>query len=148
MNVGRWIACCLFMGAVCFSGTDLYAQGSTGGKKSSKGQPWQYNPANATLSPYLNLTNPDIGPLPNYFSLARPQLQQQDINKRQMLVSQEQESQIADLDKSFGIHSSEIKSTGTGAGFMNFDHFYPSAGGSSASRGSSARKGFKPKARH
>ncbi len=127
MNAVRLTACCFFIGLVCLPGADAFAQQ----QKSAKGKPWQYHPSSSTLSPYLNLTNPDTGPLPNYFSLTRPQLQQMDINNRQKTITQQQEDEINRLDKSFSVRNSEVKPTGTGAGFMNFDHFYSGGGAGS-----------------
>ncbi len=41
----------------------------------------RYQPNSPTVSPYLNLLRTNLGPLPNYHSLVRPQLNQQNFNR-------------------------------------------------------------------
>jgi hypothetical protein len=51
----------------------------------------RYQPSRPTVSPYMNLFRGNVGPLPNYFSLVRPQINQQAVNQ-QVLSQQVQQS--------------------------------------------------------
>jgi hypothetical protein len=71
----------------------------------------------------------DAGPVPNYYSLVRPQLQQQAINQQQQTINLQQQSQLQTQQQGLQRVQLEIRQpsarpTGTGGGFMNFDHFY------------------------
>lgn len=57
----------------------------------------RYQPATPTISPYLNLFRFNNGPLPNYYSLVRPQLQQQVINRDNLAIQTQQASNILRL---------------------------------------------------
>src|SRR5215475_15368192 len=65
----------------------------------------RYTPSTPTVSPYLNLfqSNRNGGPitrgLPNYYSLVRPQLQQNRINKNQQQLIQQQNTVIDQLQQ-------------------------------------------------
>lgn len=54
----------------------------------------RYQPSRPTVSPYLNLYRNNTGPLPNYYSLVRPQLNQQAFNNQ---ISAQQAQQNAAL---------------------------------------------------
>jgi hypothetical protein len=76
----------------------------------------RYQPARPTVSPYLNLFRRDAGPLPNYYSLVRPQLNQQAID---MELLQNQARQGAEIG---AIRSGQMTATPTGKGswFMQY----------------------------
>jgi hypothetical protein len=85
----------------------------------------RYTPARPTVSPYLNLLRRDAGPVPNYYSLVRPQLQQQAINQQVSTNLLQQEQNIGQLqDATLRLKASSMRATGTGGGFMNFSHYY------------------------
>jgi hypothetical protein len=96
----------------------------------------RYQPSRPTVSPYLNLLRRDAGPVPNYHTLVRPQLQQQAINQQQRAINQQQQSQIRnqqrDLDRVqsglLQMRSPQASPTGTGSAFMNYSHFYSFSG--------------------
>jgi hypothetical protein len=90
----------------------------------------RYQPARPTVSPYLNLFRNNTGPLPNYYSLVRPQLQQQDFNQRQMTAQQQQNAAIGALQ----VESRQMGATtqtGKGSGFMRYQRqgFMTNGGG-------------------
>jgi hypothetical protein len=61
-------------------------------------RPTRYSPSRPTVSPYLNLFRPrEVGSVPNYFSLVRPQLQQNEINQLNQQVLQRQTQAIQQL---------------------------------------------------
>jgi hypothetical protein len=84
------------------------------------------------VSPYLNLLRRDAGPIPNYHTLVRPQLQQQAINQQQQALNLQQQTQLQTQQQGLQrvreglleIRQPQARPTGTGGGFMNFDHFY------------------------
>ena len=106
----------------------------------------RYEPARPTLSPYLNLTRPDWGTLPNYQSLVRPMLRQQELNQRaarildrnaqrlQQLGERTEETQ--ELIRGWTSRTPTVanptgKSSIFGAvsGFRSYSHYYPSKQG-------------------
>ena len=85
----------------------------------------KYQPSRPTISPYLNLLRRNPSPVPNYYSLVRPQLQQLDVNRRQQAVNLHQQGQLRTLDRQvLSITESPAASTGTGAVFRNYSHYY------------------------
>ena len=80
-------------------------------------QPRRYQPATPTVSPYLNLTRSNVGGLPNYYSLVRPQLQQQAFNQQQLIV---QAQQSAAVNRLRGELQQPLTPTGKASGFMTF----------------------------
>ena len=92
----------------------------------------QYPAPRPTVSPYLNLLRGNAGPVPNYHSLVRPQLQQQTINQQQQSVNLQQQSLVQSNQQGIQrvqqglieIRQPQASPTGTGGGFMNFSHFY------------------------
>ncbi len=93
----------------------------------------RYQPATPTISPYLNLLRQDTGPVPNYYSLVRPQLQQQAVNDQQQGFNQRQQQtnllqqqEITAVNKGLvELRPAPIRATGTAGGFMNRSHYYP-----------------------
>jgi hypothetical protein len=55
----------------------------------------RYQPSRPTVSPYMNLFRNNVGPLPNYYSLVRPQINQLAVNNQ---VATQQAQQSASLN--------------------------------------------------
>jgi hypothetical protein len=85
----------------------------------SQAQTPRYQPSRPTVSPYLNLFRNNTGPLPNYYSLVRPQLNQLDFNQRQMTAQQQQNAAIGALQAETRQLGTTTQ-TGKSSGFMKF----------------------------
>lgn len=83
----------------------------------------RYAPKRPTISPYLNLLRGNEGPLPNYYSLVRPQLDQRSSDTRISHSSQSNDLAIRSLSSI--VERTESGPTGTGSVFNNRSHFYP-----------------------
>ena len=83
----------------------------------------RYSPERPTVSPYLNLLRNDNGPVPNYYSLVRPQLNQQGFNNRTASAARLQSLSIQKIEEVSQMRSTGP--TGTGGVFQDFSHFYP-----------------------
>jgi hypothetical protein len=77
----------------------------------------RYQPSRPTVSPYLNLFRNNTGPLPNYYSLVRPQLQQDSFNRQQMILNQQQTSAMGLLES---VVQQGTTPTGKHSGFMTY----------------------------
>ena len=112
--------------ALVAAATPAQAQyrGKALGSKSSSYQSILNRPV---ISPYLNLLRPNAGPLPNYHTWVRPQLEQQEFNDQQTRQVQSLQRQVMSNrmggDRNTG--SSGLRPTGHGSTFMNYSHFYP-----------------------
>jgi hypothetical protein len=78
----------------------------------------RYQPSRPTVSPYLNLYRNNVGPLPNYYSLVRPQLNQQTLNDR-VLAQQAQQSATLGVLQSQSAQST-VTPTGKRSWFMTY----------------------------
>ncbi len=85
---------------------------------------WQYQPSSPTLSPYLNLLQTNYGPVPNYYSLVRPQLAQQAFNRQVESNERTQALRIQALAEE-GAPATPISRTGKAGGFMDYLHYFP-----------------------
>jgi hypothetical protein len=85
---------------------------------------WQFQPSSPTLSPYLNLLQTNFGPVPNYYSLVRPQLSQQAFNRQVEANQRSQTLRIQALTEE-GAPAAPITRTGKAGGFMEYLHYYP-----------------------
>ena len=83
----------------------------------------RYSPERPTVSPYLNLLRNDTGPLPNYYSLVRPQLNQQAFDNGIVSAARLQSLSIQKIEDVAQMRSTGP--TGTGSVFRNLSHFYP-----------------------
>ena len=83
-----------------------------------RGQTPRYQPSRPTVSPYLNLFRNNTGPLPNYYSLVRPQLYQQSFNQQTLTQQAQQTAAIGTL--STQIRPGTTTQTGKHSGFMVF----------------------------
>ncbi len=86
----------------------------------------RYEPSRPTISPYLNLFRNNTGPLPNYYSLVRPQLQQQAFNQQQVAQQAQQNSALKSLQTQT---APALTPTGKGSGFMTYRRQTFGAGG-------------------
>ncbi len=105
-----------------------------------------YTPSKPTLSPYLWLTRPNNGPLPNYQTFVQPLKNQaqidsnqqydiQDLQQGQQQQTQQQlqfQQQSAQQQSQWKITPPAVAPTGIAAGFNNLGGYY---GGSGASGG-------------
>jgi hypothetical protein len=99
-----------------------YAQG---GVNSFRGH--SDNPNGPTVSPYLNLLNNNnqLNGIPNYQSLVRPLVDQQDAIKRQGNSLQRLQSQVNSTYNAPSGSGAGLRGTGHISHFMNYSHFYP-----------------------
>ena len=84
----------------------------------------RYQPNTPTVSPYLNLLrNDNNGGFPNYYSLVRPQLQQNAFNQRQKGINAQQLSFDAQQNAAVGDLTTQVQPliapTGKAGQFMN-----------------------------
>jgi len=84
----------------------------------------QYQPASPTVTPYLNLLQSNFGPIPNYYSMVRPRLQQQAFN-RQVAASQRAQSLTIQAISEEQAEETPVSRTGKAAGFLNYLHYFP-----------------------
>jgi hypothetical protein len=82
-----------------------------------------------TVSPYLNLLRPNGGPLPNYYSLVRPEIEARaGINRNAQSLNNLQ-SQVRGLEQNQrSLGQNEIRTTGHSTFFMNTQNFFPQQG--------------------
>jgi hypothetical protein len=89
-----------------------------------------YQPTRPTTSPYLNLLRTDSGPLPNYQSLVRPQLEQQEFNRRASRDIAYNLRQITTLEAAqqapLRIGEAQVRPTGVFGQFQFYSHYFPS----------------------
>jgi hypothetical protein len=90
----------------------------------------RYQPSRPTVSPYLNLFRNNTGPLPNYYSLVRPELYQQRFNQQTLTQQAQQTAAIGTLNTQ--VRRGTTTQTGKQSGFMVFQRqgFMTSSGGS------------------
>jgi hypothetical protein len=86
------------------------------------------NPNGPTVSPYLNLlqNNNQLNGIPNYQSLVRPLLDQQNAIQRQGSSLQRLQQQV---NTQAGAGAGGQRATGHQTYFMHFSHFYPAQRG-------------------
>ena len=82
----------------------------------------RYRPQRPTISPYVNLLRNDSGPVPNYYSLVRPQQDQQAWDREASRFAQSSDLAIRQLNTI--VDRREIGPTGTGSVFNNYSHYY------------------------
>lgn len=96
-----------FAGLLCFSCV-----------RESEAQVRRYQPQTPTVSPYLNLTRRNVGGLPNYYALVRPQIQQRQFNLQQRALNIRQQGEITRLESEVQRKLDPATATGTGSWFM------------------------------
>ncbi len=112
------VACASVVVLASFATADCHAQGP------------RYQPSRPTVSPYLNLFRNNTGPLPNYYSLVRPELYQQRINQQTQTQQAQQAAAIGTLNTQ--VRRGTTTQTGKQSGFMVFQrqNFMTSSSGS------------------
>jgi hypothetical protein len=123
---------------ICLAGLILSVAVSVGER--AEAQYPGYRPPKPTLSPYFDLYRREAGPLGPYLSDFRPRQEARQAIRQQAYGLQEQRSTIGSLDQRMSLFERApqgIRPTGTASVFMNYSHYYRTAGGarSSVSRG-------------
>lgn len=59
----------------------------------------RYTPSRPTVSPYLNLLRTNASPVPNYYAIVRPQLQQNDFQRQQTELQFQQNQRLLRQDE-------------------------------------------------
>jgi hypothetical protein len=81
------------------------------------------------LSPYLGLGGIEVGSVPNYYSVVRPQIEQQRINERAQREQMQQQQELTQMAARTPFGGAEgstaMLPTGHVAVFMNFFGYYP-----------------------
>ena len=104
-------------------------------------RPQRFQPATPTVSPYLNLLRQNNSPIPNYYSLVRPALQQQQINLQQQTILRQQNAEIRQLQTNLLKTQTEgpvsgspswFQTPGTRSTFLNTSQFYSRSGTAAA----------------
>lgn len=102
-------ACCtLALLALAATPAELLAQ-----------RPQRYRPARPTVSPYLNLLRNNVSPLPNYYSLVRPQQYQLEVNRQQQALQLQQNTAIRQLQTGLLRTQTTGPVTGSSSWFQN-----------------------------
>ena len=92
----------------------------------------RYQPSRPTVSPYLYLSQPETNGMPSYYAFVRPYQRQSQVNQSQQGQLQTQQTEIKSLDNQFQLRQTATPPTGSNSTFMNYSHYFPSAGGNSA----------------
>lgn len=90
-------------------------------------KPFQHASRGPTISPYLNLDRPETSEeLPNYFAFVRPQVEQNEINRRQQreLLKLERQVQTAAYGTAAATAGSTTPTTGHGTRFGDTGRYY------------------------
>ena len=87
-------------------------------------------PRRSSFSPYLDLYRRDSGVLDNYHQFVRPEIQLRKTLDQQRRAISRQGRGLRTLGRDFGQfqRQSMARPTGTSSVFMNYSHFFPSAG--------------------
>lgn len=99
----------------------------------ARGQGMQrYQPSRPTVSPYMNLFRNNVGPLPNYYSLVRPQLNQLAFNDQVLAQQIQQNASLTLLQSQAGQQG--VTPTGKSSWFMTYGRqtFMAAPGGGAA----------------
>ena len=78
----------------------------------------RYEPPSPTLSPYLNLTLPNNGGIPNYYAFVRPRVQQRALNLQEQALTRRNAAEIQTLTNEIQRGEVPAAQTGTGSWFM------------------------------
>lgn len=128
MNARRFALAALAL--VGWSTSDLMAQSYTPKSRAPKRASNRYVPSRPTVSPYLNLLRNDASAATNYYTLVRPQLDQQALNYQQQMMINEQSEEIRQL-QSQRVESQKLvvrvpQGNGrSGSVYNDRSHFYP-----------------------
>jgi hypothetical protein len=78
-----------------------------------------------TVSPYLNLLQPQGGGLPNYQTLVRPALEQRNQNLQMQRQISQLQSSVIENNVRDQRGEAMFRPTGHSTGFFYYSHFYP-----------------------
>lgn len=80
----------------------------------------RYQPNKPTVSPYLNLGRSNVGGLPNYYSLVRPQARQRQVNFQTQRLQRQQAATLQQLGQVAQLQAQQPAQavTGTGSRFL------------------------------
>jgi hypothetical protein len=126
--------------AICIAASCLVLIATAAGSAQER-----YVPSSPTVSPYLNLFQNNRNgnfnrALPNYYSLVRPQLQQQRINQTQQQLVEEQNSTINQLQENVQVLQQQPSSkvvTGHNSWFLNTSRYFAQVGSGATGQQSS-----------
>jgi hypothetical protein len=96
----------------------------------AQAQPTNFGPR-PTMSPWFSLYRKDGGPLDNYHTFVRPQLELNDTLQQQQMAIQRNSVGLDTLDQQVGQFKEQgrvVRPTGTASVFMNYSHYYPLQG--------------------
>jgi len=86
------------------------------------------SPSGPTLTPHLDYFRRDNGVLNPYFNFVRPKFQAYDELRQLESRLQQQDLRQAELRQDLqAVRETPAAVTGTGATYMNYSHFYPTA---------------------
>jgi len=96
-----------------------------------------YRPAQPTFSPWLNLYQRNSGPLDNYHTFVRPEMQLRATLRQQRTMLQDQGEGLRELSGQVSaVQQSRAPAHPTGAGsvFMDYEHYYDFTGSANRPR--------------
>jgi hypothetical protein len=82
-----------------------------------------------TLSPWFGLYQRNGGPLDNYHTFVRPQIDLDNTLQRHQTAIQRNNAGVASLGLEL-VEQGQVHPTGTGSVYMDYSHYYPMLGGS------------------
>ena len=94
----------------------------------------RYQPSRPTVSPYLYLSQQENNGMPSYYAFVRPYQRQSQVNQYQQGQLNTQQTDIKSLDNQFQLRQTEAAPTGSNSTFMNYSHYFPTAGGGAANK--------------
>jgi hypothetical protein len=126
----RFLCCLIVLGVVAAlpAAQEARAQGVPGGG---------YQPTQPTFSPWMSLYQHNSGPLDNYHTFVRPQMQLQDTLRQQRTILQDQGEGIQELSGKMNAVQqgrSPAHPTGAGSVFMDYSHYYDASGSANRQR--------------
>lgn len=89
----------------------------------TQGATLQPMPSRPTVSPYLNLTQPNTGALPAYHAFVLPMQQQQEFNQRQWANLRQLQTTQQTMQRSATMQS--VRPTANRGRFQDYSHYYP-----------------------
>jgi hypothetical protein len=106
----------------------------------------RYSPVRGPISPWMDIFQRKPGPLDNYHSYVRPELQlQRTLNLQDNALAQNANGiQVLGQRVENGQREIQVRPTGTNSVYMEYSHYYPMRGGNVAARSRPASRGMTP----
>ena len=106
----------------------------------------RYGTVRGPISPWMDLFQRNPGPLDNYHSYVKPEIQlQRTITQQNNALMQNAAGiQVLGQQMENGQKESQVRPTGTGSVYMDYSHYYPMKGGNMMSRPRSTSRGAAP----